>query len=502
MKINILKTSLLLAAALSVTACNSFLDEQPSVSSDAPITSVSQLLSLYDYASEFNSHVQEDDYVGANLTDDTGIPTDLYKAAPSQFQAGSMCFYAVESSVMATTIMNNTWSREYSKIFVANTIITNMPSVSGTETEKNEALCNAYFMRAWSLFKLATIYCLPYSEANRSKLGLSLRLGTLFNEDVTRCTLGETFDQILSDLAKADELCAEQNVPSGKAWRVSKCAVYAFYARLYMYMNDYDKALGYADKALALAPALFDYNTLKWGTSQKYPAADGMPEQEIRYCETNSWNMQKIYQWKEWVFIRLQYSGLQWFIPSQQLVDSYDHDNDMRFVYFFNEHGNRRFFVPYDAYRYNPFSDGCYTISGLTTSSIMLDKAECMARKGEWQAALQVLTPLRQARYATGTATPLTATTQQEALKQILAERRREFPFALRLMDIKRFAVSETTDDDVTIDRDFFKVTETGIDDGTPVHITIKGDSPKLAIPVPVLDIQNSKGVIEQNPFE
>lgn len=157
MKINILKTSLLLAAALSVTACDSFLDEQPSASSNAPITSASQLLSLYDYASEFNSHVQEDDYVGANLTDDTGIPTDLYKAAPSQFQAGSMCFYAVESSVMATTIMNNTWSREYSKMFVANTIITNMPSVSGTETEKNEALCNAYFMRAWSLFKLATI---------------------------------------------------------------------------------------------------------------------------------------------------------------------------------------------------------------------------------------------------------------------------------------------------------------------------------------------------------
>lgn len=498
MRNSIQKTFLLLATGLAVASCDSFLDEQPSASSNAPITTAAQLLSLYDYV----GNTEEGDYIGAYATDDTGIPLGLYAASPSNFQAESMCFYALESSVMATTSMNTTWEGEYDKIFQANTMIGDAQSVSGTEAEKNEVLCNGYFMRAWSLFKLATIYCLPYTEANRLALGLPLRLGTLFTEDISRATLGETFDQILSDLKQADELCAEQGVPDGKSWRTSKCAVYGLYARVYMYMNDYETALSYADKAAALAPTLFDINELSWGTSAEYAAVGDYPAETIEYCETNSWGRQKIYNYKEWVYIRLQYHGGQWFCPSQELIDCYDQTNDMRYQFFFCEHGNRRMSVLYDWYRYDQFYDGRYNISGLTTASLLLDKAECMARTGQWQAALTTLTPLREARYATGTATALTATSQQEALKLILQERRRELPFAVRLMDIKRFAVSETADDDVTIERDFYKVTETGVDSATPVHVSVKGDSPKLAIPVPALDIQNSQGAIEQNPFE
>lgn len=219
-------------------------------------------------------------------------------------------------------------------------------------------------------------------------------------------------------------------------------------------------------------------------------------------AETNTWTLKQIFPYKEWVFIRLQYLGTQWFCPSEELMDSYDKTNDMRFQYFFNEHGNRRMSVLYDYYRYNQMYDGRYNISGITTASILLDRAECMARTGDWQAALDLLTPLREARYATGTATALTAASQSEALKLILQERRREMPFSVRLMDIKRFAMSETADDDVTIERDFYKVTETGVDSSALTHISVKGDSKKLAIPVPALDIQNSQGAIEQNPFE
>ena len=87
-----------------------------------------------------------------------------------------------------------------------------------------------------------------------------------------------------------------------------------------------------------------------------------------------------------------------------------------------------------------------------------------MVRLGQWQEALNVLTPLRQARYSTGTATALTASSQAEALKVVLEERRRELPFAFRLSDIKRFSVNETPDDDVTITRDFFEVSVTEVD--------------------------------------
>lgn len=62
-------------------------------------------------------------------------------------------------------------------------------------------------------------------------------------------------------------------------------------------------------------------------------------------------------------------------------------------------------------------------ISGLTTQEMLLIQAECMARLGQWQNALSVLTPLREVRYRTGTATALAAATQAEAIREVLAER-------------------------------------------------------------------------------
>ena len=124
------------------------------------------------------------------------------------------------------------------------------------------------------------------------------------------------------------------------------------------------------------------------------------------------------------------------------------------------EHGNRRFSVAYDWYRYNQLYDDSYAISGLTAAELVLMKAELQARSANWQDALVTLAPLREARFLPGTATVLTAASQSEALKQVLLERRREMPFTLRLMDIKRFAASVTPDDDVTIRREFYKVTQ------------------------------------------
>ena len=125
-----------------------------------------------------------------------------------------------------------------------------------------------------------------------------------------------------------------------------------------------------------------------------------------------------------------------------------------------------------------------------------------MVRLGQWQEALNVLTPLRQARFRTGTATALTASSQAEALKVVLEERRRELPFAFRLSDIKRFSVNETPDDDVTITRDFFEVSVTEVDTNTPKTWVIQGNSPALAMPIFQTEIDSSQGLIEQNPGE
>lgn len=485
------------AMACGLASCDSYLDKQPSASSNAPITDASQLIALFDYV----SNVQENSYVDAYATDDYGVPTDMFDSRPTSFGINYMCFYALATDVMETSSFNNSWSGEYNKIFTANTIISNAASVAGTDAEKNLALANGYFMRAWSMFRLAWIYCRPYSEANKTTLGLPLRLGTLFTEDVHRSTLEETFTQILADLDEAEKYCTEDGVPENMAWRTSKCAIDGLRARIYLYMNDYTKAMTSVDKALALAPDFFDFNELQWGTPVSYPESGNMPAQTVEYCETNSWNLQKIYKWKEWIFIRMQYLGTQWFCPSQGLVDCFDdQENDLRYVFFMVEHGNRRFSVPYDWFKYEQFYDSRYNISGLTTAELVLMKAELQARAGQGDAALATLMPLRQARFATGTAIALTASDASEALKQVLLERRRELPFSARMMDIKRFSVSDTPDDDVTISREFYNCTLSGVDTSTKVQISVKGNDPAYAIPVPFEDVQNSQGMVEQNP--
>ena len=158
--------------------------------------------------------------------------------------------------------------------------------------------------------------------------------------------------------------------------------------------------------------------------------------------------------------------------------------------------------VLYDWWRYSQFYDGRYIIGGLTIQEMLLNRAELLVRTGQWQDGLATLTPLREARYRAGTATALTASSQDEALRLVLEERRRELPFTFRLGDIKRFSVNETADDDVTITRDFFEVSVTEVDTDTPKTWIIPGNSPALAMPIFQTEIDSSQGMIEQNPGE
>ena len=99
MKKHLLKLSFLIVTASMFCACDSFLDKQPSATSDAPITEVSQLLSLYDYV----TNTYEYDYPGVYATDDYGVPLALYDASPITFGADQMSLYALSSEVMETT---------------------------------------------------------------------------------------------------------------------------------------------------------------------------------------------------------------------------------------------------------------------------------------------------------------------------------------------------------------------------------------------------------------
>lgn len=492
-----------LTAALSLTACNDYLDKMPSKSSNTPVETAANLLAVYDYV----TNRYPNNYFAFFATDDEDMPREMYASSPSTFaidyQVSPYVHYRDGIIANASDLL---WEDEYTRIYKANLMVNT--SVTGTDAEKREALSCGYFMRAYSFFELATFYCMPWSEANKGELGIPLRLGTDYEENISRGTLEQTYNQIFADLKKAEENAVYDAVPS-IPWRVSKCAINALYARIYLARGEFETALDYANKALSNAPAVFDLNSLSWGTPGTMPTNDFWTKvaetagtNKIRFSETNSWNLRKIlYNYTEWIYPDLAQNRAQLVTPSKGLMDLFDKDNDLRFAHFFVEHGTARMTsLEYDGYRYNPWYDGRYINSGLTTSEMLLIKAECQARLGQWQEALSTLTPLREKRYASGTATALTASSQAEALKEVLQERRRELPFYHRFGDIKRFSQTADTSDDVTVVREFYDVSTTRVDTSSPKTYTIPGNSRSWAMPIYQTEINSSRGAIEQNP--
>lgn len=485
------------AAMLSMTSCSDFLDKEPSASIDAPITMASQLQALLDHTAFIN----EGAYVHGLCNDDCGITKQMYDDddpyyAESDFGYGTK-YLTFNHDVIAADNYDYMVVGEYQKIYKANLAIESINEVEGTESEKNTILANAYFDRAWSMFLMVQYYCRPYCEANKGELGLPIRLGTEFTEAVSRVSLEETYKQILSDLAKAEQYVLQNEVNPTQRWRTSKSAINGLYARINLVMGDYAKAEQYAASALAGAPAFYDYNQIGTYVVKAYNEYDDLVD--VIFPETSQWGRAQYLQYPEFVYARCAYFRGGWLIPSESLLNMFEAD-DLRFQLFIEEDFSYANWLYFSVPRYDQFDGGYEIISGLTTAELALIKAEAMVRQGKWQDGLAVLTPLRNARFVTGSATPLQATNQSEALKQVLAERRREMPFSARLADIKRFAVNETPEDDVTITRSFYAATTAGTNPTETVNISLTGNDPALALPFSEYDINATQGSVQQNP--
>ncbi len=480
-----------------IFSCETYLSKLPSPSSDTPIHDVSQLKAIYDNAPLF---IQEPNNFAWISNDDGELSRELYLSQPRAFSNIYTNYNSFFIEGIASAAYDPLWTQEFYNIVNANVIINNIDNVNGEKTEKLKVKCNAHFLRAYSYFVLVQYYCLPYCEKNKNALGLPKRLKSNFEESLKRVSLEEIYALILSDLEIAMNT-PEEEVDPTCPWRIGKTTVNALLARIYLTMGKYEDAYKFAETALKKAPELLDYNELGYAPEVTVPAFGNIPKTTLRFCETYQWRAIKFMYWKEFIFPRVVYSVNQWFIPSEALLGLYDRENDRRFELFFVEYYSRRRKIPQDAYAYSVFDDGRYIISGLTTAELLLIKAETQVRLGKWQEGLKTLDLLRVKRYKKGSYMPLAIESPQKALAVVLDERRRELPFAMRIPDIKRYAVNETQEDDVTVVKHFFELSLSKVQTDRPKTYTIKPDSPLWAFPINKVEIGSSGGEIEQNPY-
>lgn len=497
-------------------SCEDFLDEPKSKTTGIVPKSIEDLEALLnDYGSFGGEGAAEIIY----STDDFALITDLIDGHQPTIGIKNVQHGTWDTEFIITDD-RPFWPKEWSKVFVANLVLSKLPDVNGSKDQKQQLEAEAHFVRAYSYFQLSNVYCLPYTDANKNELGLPIKTSTSFEESIARATLEETWDFMEADLLKAMELTRTLTAKNGynRIWRANTAAINGFAARFYLALNDYVTAQAYAQNALDEHNQLRNYNTdMRFSSIPREVSVyiDGTQQNvSIQYPYTHDLQTapDDKFGWGESYYYRyLNNSGWNYY-PSPELLDLYNKDYDLRYNFHVVENytydrgaigSSGKSAYSYPGYIFFFKSD---ILSGPSVPEMILIKAECQIRQGDFSGGIATANILRAARMdvnAPENVRNLSATSQPEALTKVLEERRREMPFVHRWYDIRRYNNNDDTSDDVIVTRTFYPYNASTILIGeTPINYTLEKNSRRFARPLPISDIVASEGVLQQNQYQ
>jgi starch-binding outer membrane protein, SusD/RagB family len=316
--------------------------------------------------------------------------------------ATSSDYAEVDNNAMLpeNSALSGLWSGVYDGINVANNIIAKVPGIDDmTETEKEKALGELYFLRGLNHFNLLN-YFGPIPIKTEPTVGVG-------NLDAGRDPVDEVYSQIITDLTLAAKYL---NASSATKIRATKYAAIALLARVYLYSGDYDKAREKADSVIK-----YGGYTMPDNYSDVF-ASDGSAE-TIFEVDFNDQDRNRI---AEQNFPKTL-NGRREVQPDASLISAYE-VNDER----------KDFSIAYDginayANKYNDLSTGADNVIILRLAEMYLIRAEAEAGRtgGTISAVKADLDVIRNRANLTGT----TANTMADLLLAIEQERRVEFAF-------------------------------------------------------------------------
>ncbi len=262
MKVNKYITYLPVALlSLAFTACNDFLDKYPDSRMDLKTpTEVSQLLvSAYPQAHPA--------YLTEMYSDNTDEQLHSTWSAFDRFQEQAYQWKDIDD-VSNTETPYQLWSAHYAAISACNEAIEYIDkTVKDTQTEEEYSaqLGEALLCRAFSMFQLSTVFCQAYDKATADKeLGLPYptQPEKVVGRTMERGTLAELYQKIEADMLKGISLVGTKYAKP--KFHFTKQAAYAFATRFYLYAQQYDKAVMYANKVLGEQPTDILRNWAEW----------------------------------------------------------------------------------------------------------------------------------------------------------------------------------------------------------------------------------------------
>lgn len=385
-------------------ACNDFLDEKSNylLSTPQSLEDLDALLS--------NSNIFGMEPMLAEIS-----TTDYYleeeKWSALQDEGHKRSYYWAEEGLFLEQIRND-WRATYDLVYYCNIVLEELPKIERNvrnAPDYDRIYGEALFFRGKSMLQAAFIWMEAYDEdLKESKMGLPLRMDPDFNKPSIRSTMGETYEAIIRDLQSSIDLLPEvQYHPT----RPNKAAAFGTLSRVYMAMRKYDEALKYAEKALAYNDNLLDFGELD--AAADFPIAE--------------YNEEVIFSSFFAIDEILDHTRM---LVSSELYDLYEDDDRRKKVFFSKDAEGRVFFK-------GRFAVGGYALfSGISTNELILNKAECYARKQNYEQGRAEILRLLKTRYEAGFEL---MNDDNQLLDVILTERRKELLFrGMRWVDIKR----------------------------------------------------------------
>lgn len=402
----ILNYIVLLAVAIGMTGCDDFLDVKPE-GKVIPETLEDFRAVLTTGYSAYPRHkslttLRADELVLNEFDDQLVYNKDIY-------------IWKDANPDPATTSFQ--WGQMYNSIFYTNVVINDGGSKIPASQEKEQLLGEAHALRALAYFDLINLFGKPFNTSTSgTDRGVPLALEIDLEQAFIPESVANVYSQILFDIDQSKNLLNQSTQVTGKNYRFSKAALFALEARVYLYRNEWQKALNAADKALSFRNDLVDLN--------------------VNPILPNKYNTVESIIALEDVFINsLKTSSY----ASPELIGAFDQQSDLRFPLYFQASGSRF-----------KFKKGGEQEQKCTfrTSELYLIKSEAQVRLNNITDAKASLLQLVQKRYTSSgyaqLSTQINAMTAESFTDFLFEERRRELAveghrwFDLRRMNQKQ----------------------------------------------------------------
>lgn len=246
--INIILINFALILMLTVVSCKKeFLELNPAQS----VSNEQAFLTLEDYKSSVAAL-----YNGISSANHYGryfilTPDVMADDVKQNSQANRAREYADYVAVADHFIATGMWSTMYATINSANAVINSDVGVpASVQSQKDHLVGEAHAIRGQIYFDLVRSYAQHYTfTAGATHPGVPIVLVFDINAKPSRNTVKEVYDHIISDMTKAISLLSETS-RNGRTSLLTKTAVKALLARVYLYKEDFDNAIQMANDVI------------------------------------------------------------------------------------------------------------------------------------------------------------------------------------------------------------------------------------------------------------